>query len=310
MRRFLLVRLLQSAIAVFGVVALVFVLMRLSGDPTLLLVPEGATREDIALLRHQLGFDRPLLVQFLDYLGQLVRFDFGQSLVQRIPVWDIVVARVPYTLWLAGMALLFAVLVGLPIGIAAGVYRSTPVERLLMPVVLIGQSMPTFWSGILLILLFAVTLGWLPSSGADQPASVVMPAIALGALSMATFARIARTAVVEEMGKDYVRAARAKGLTGAAVVGRHVLRNASIPIITVAALEIANLLAGAVIVETVFAWPGLGQLAVQAIGARDFLVVQAIVLLGALVHVGLNLLADLLYGVVDPRIRLAGVQRA
>jgi peptide/nickel transport system permease protein len=170
----------------------------------------------------------------------------------------------------------------------------------------VGQSMPTFWSGILLILLFAVTLGWLPSSGADQPVSVVMPAIALGALSMATFARIARTAVIEEMSKDYVRAARAKGLDRLAVVGRHVLRNASIPLITVAALEIANLLAGAVVVETVFAWPGLGQLAVQAISSRDFLIVQAIVLLGAFVHVGLNLVADLLYGVVDPRIRLTG----
>ena len=297
---------LQSGIAVFGVVALVFVLMRLSGDPTLLLVPEGASREDIALLRHQLGFDRPVYVQFGDYVAQMARLDFGQSLVQRMPVWDIVAARVPYTLWLAGAALAFSVVIGVPIGIAAGVYKGTAVERLLMPIVLVGQSMPTFWSGILLILLFAVTLGWLPSSGADRPSSVIMPAIALGALSMATFARIARASVVEEMGKDYVRAARAKGLRRVAVVGRHVLRNASIPLITVAALEIANLLAGAVVVETVFAWPGLGQLAVQAIEARDFLIVQAIVLLGAFVHVGLNLAADLLYGVIDPRIRLGG----
>jgi peptide/nickel transport system permease protein len=285
------------------VVSLVFVLMRLSGDPTLLLVPEGASREDIALLRHQLGFDRPIWVQFLEYLGAMARFDFGQSLVQRAPVWDIVVARLPYTLWLAGASLLLAVLIGLPVGVATGLWRGTALERALMAVVLTGQSMPTFWSGILLILLFAVTLGWLPSSGADRPVSVLMPAIALGALSMATFARITRTAVVEELGKDYVRAARAKGMRGIAIVGRHVLRNASIPIISVAALEIANLLAGAVVVETVFAWPGLGQLAVQAIQSRDFLIVQAIVLLGAFVHVGLNLAADILYGVVDPRIR-------
>jgi peptide/nickel transport system permease protein len=301
--RFLVARLLQSAIAVFGVVALVFVLMRLSGDPTLLLVPDGATREDIALLRSQLGFDRPLHVQFVEYLGQMARLDFGQSLVQRVPVTTIVVARLPYTLWLAGASLLLAVVIGVPVGIATGIWRGTALERGLMAVVLVGQSMPTFWSGILLIMLFAVTLGWLPSSGADSPVSVVMPATALGALSMATFARITRTAVVEEMDKDYVRAARAKGLTGQAVVGRHVLRNASIPLITVVALEIANLLAGAVVVETVFAWPGLGQLAVQAIQSRDFLIVQAVVLLGAFAHVGLNLIADILYGVVDPRIR-------
>jgi peptide/nickel transport system permease protein len=286
-------------------VALVFVLMRLSGDPTLLLVPEGASREDIALLRQQLGFDRPIHVQFFEYLGQMARLDFGQSIVQRAPVWDIVLARLPYTLWLAAASLLFAVVIGVPVGIATGVWRGTTLERSLMGLVLVGQSMPTFWSGILLILLFAVTLGWLPSSGADTPSSVIMPALALGALSMATFARITRTAVVEEMGKDYVRAARAKGLANLAIVGRHVLRNASIPLITVAALEIANLLAGAVVVETVFAWPGLGQLAVQAIQSRDFLIVQAIVLLGAFVHVGLNLLADILYGVVDPRIRHA-----
>jgi len=296
-------RLLQSAIAVFGVVALVFVLMRLSGDPTLLLVPEGATREDIALLRSQLGFDRPLWVQFVEYLGQMARLDFGQSLVQRAPVTTIVLARLPFTLWLAGASLLFAAVIGIPVGIATGIWRGTALERALMALVLVGQSMPTFWSGILLIMLFAVTLGWLPSSGADAPVSVIMPAIALGALSMATFARITRTAVVEELDKDYVRVARAKGLTGQAIVGRHVLRNASIPLITVAALEIANLLAGAVVVETVFAWPGLGQLAVQAIQSRDFLIVQAVVLLGAFAHVGLNLVADILYGVVDPRIR-------
>jgi peptide/nickel transport system permease protein len=304
MARFLLSRAAQAVVSILGVSTIVFVVMHLSGDPTLLLVPEGASREDVALLRHQLGFDRPLAVQYADYLAGLARLDLGTSLVQRVSVASIVGSRLPYTLLLAAGALTVALGVGLPVGVAAGVWRGRLAERLLVPVVLVGQSMPTFWSGILLILLFAVTLGVLPSSGADTWSALVMPSVALGALSMATFARITRTSVVEELGKDYVRATRAKGVATAPIVLRHVLRNASIPVITVAALEIANLLAGAVIVETVFAWPGLGQLAVQSIAGRDFLVVQALVLLASFTYVALNFLADLLYSVVDPRITL------
>ena len=269
MARFLLSRALQALVSILGVSTIVFVVMHLSGDPTLLLVPEGASREDVALLRRQLGFDRPLAVQYADYLAGLARLDLGTSLVQRVSVASIVVSRLPYTGLLAAGALAVALGVGLPVGVVAGVWRGTLVERLLMPVVLVGQSMPTFWSGILLILFFAVTLDVLPASGADTWSALVMPSIALGALSMATFARITRTSVVEELGRDYVRATRAKGVATTPIVLRHVLRNASIPVITVAALEIANLLAGAVIVETVFAWPGLGQLAIQSIAGRD-----------------------------------------
>jgi peptide/nickel transport system permease protein len=304
--RFLLRRLIQSAVALLGTITLVFFIQRLAGDPTLLMLPEGATREDIATLRHQLGFDQPLAIQYLDYLAQLARFDLGQSLVQRVPVLDIIASRLPYTLYLAGGALLVAVGIGLPVGIVMAVRRDTKLERVLMALVLIGQSMPTFWSGILLILLFAVTLGAMPSSGVDGLRSVVLPAIALGALTMATYARVARTAFLEELGRDYVSAAQAKGLLFRHVVSRHILRNAATPIITISALEIANLLAGAVIVETVFAWPGLGQLAVQSIAARDFPIVQSIVLLSAFVSIALNLAADILYSVVDPRIRLDG----
>ena len=306
MGRLLLRRLIQSAVALLGTITLVFFIQRLAGDPTLLMLPEGATREDIATLRHQLGFDQPLAIQYLDYLAQLARFDLGQSLVQRVPVLEIIAARLPYTLYLAGGALLVAVGIGLPVGIVMAVRRDTKLERVLMALVLIGQSMPTFWSGILLILLFAVTLGAMPSSGVDGIRSVVLPAIALGALTMATYARVARTAVLEELGRDYVSAAQAKGLLFRRVVSRHILRNAATPIITISALEIANLLAGAVIVETVFAWPGLGQLAVQSIAARDFPIVQSIVLLSAFVSIALNLAADILYSVVDPRIRLDG----
>ena len=309
MARFLVSRALQALVSILGVSTIIFVVMHLSGDPTLLLVPEGASREDVELLRHQLGFDRPLAVQYANYLAGLARGDLGTSLVQRVPVSSIVAARLPYTLLLAGGALVVALGIGLPVGVITGVWRGTRVEALLMPVVLVGQSMPTFWSGILLILLCAVTWNVLPASGADSWSSLVMPSITLGALSMATFARLTRTGVVEELGRDYVRASRAKGVATHAIVLRHVLRNASIPIITVGALEIANLLAGAVIVETVFAWPGLGQLAIQSIAGRDFLVVQALVLLASFTCVALNLLADLLYGVVDPRItRLAGAR--
>ncbi len=304
MRRYLLHRLLHSLIALWGVVTIVFASLHLAGDPTLLLLPENATQADIDHLRHALGFDRPLLVQYGDYLGQLARFDLGISIIQQVPALEIIASRAPYTLYLSGAAFLVAIGIGFPAGVVLGVFRGSLAAKLAMPLVLVGQSMPTFWSGILLILLFAVTLGWLPPSGAESASSIIMPAVALGALSMATFARITRTCILEELSKDYVRAAYAKGIGFGRVIGRHVLRNASIPIITIIALELANLLTGAVIVETVFAWPGIGQLAVQAINARDFQVVQAIVLLGALAYIALNFAADMLYSYADPRIKL------
>lgn len=301
--RHLASRLIQAAIATFGVVTLVFFVMHLSGDPTLLLAPEGASAEQIAQLRHLLGFDQPIHVQYLDYLATLAHGDLGQSLVQRLPVSLILFSRLPYTLALTAGALSVALVIGIPAGIAMAVWRGGLVERALSAFVLAGQSLPTFWSGVLLILLFGVTLRWLPTSGADGFASLIMPSVALGAVAMSTFARMTRIAVLDELGRDYVNAARARGLSMSAAVARHVLRNAAIPVITITSLEIGNLLAGAVIVETVFAWPGIGQLAMQSIQARDFLVVQAIVLFVSLTYIGLNLLADLAYTVVDPRIR-------
>ena len=225
--------------------------------------------------------------------------------MQRIPAFDIVAARIPYTVLLAAGAIVIAVGVGIPVGIAMAVRRGRWLERSLAAVVLTGQSMPTFLSGILLILVFGVILGWLPTSGAGDLKALVLPSIALGALSMSTFARMARISIVDELGKDYVRAGRARGLSLAGIVRRHILRNAAIPIVTIAALEIGNLLAGAVIVETVFAWPGVGQLAIQSIQSRDFLVVQVIVLLTSFVYVVTSLLADVAYALIDPRIRLA-----
>ncbi|GGG09876.1 MULTISPECIES: ABC transporter permease [Rhizobium] len=297
-------RLLQALIAIFGVMTLIFFLQRLAGDPVLLLVPMDASQADIDRMRIALGFDRPVAIQYLEYVGNLLFFDLGRSYVQNIPVAELIWTRVPYTLMLAAGALVVAFGIGIPVGITLAIRRGKPIARLLSALVLAGQSMPTFWSAILMIMVFGVWLGWAPPSGARELSSIVMPSIALGLLSMATFARVARTAVLDELEKDYVRTGHAKGLPMRRIIFRHLLRNASIPVVTVSALEIANLLAGAVIVETVFAWPGLGQLTIQAITARDFMVVQGVVLLGAITAIGLNLVADLLYSLIDPRIRM------
>ncbi|MFK3777521.1 ABC transporter permease (plasmid) [Agrobacterium leguminum] len=306
MPAFFLKRALQAFIAILGVITLIFFLQRLAGDPVLLLVPQNATLADIEAMRASLGFDRPLAVQYLEYLGGLLSLDLGRSYVQNVPVWELIASRLPYTLMLAGGALLVAFGIGIPLGVTMAVRRGRIEAKAMMGVVLAGQSLPTFWSAILMIMVFGVWLGWLPPSGARDWWSLIMPSLALGLLSMATFARVARTAVLDELEKDYVRTGHAKGLPMMRIVMRHLLRNAAIPVITVAALEIANLLAGAVIVETVFAWPGLGQLTVQAIAARDFMLVQGIVLLGAATAILLNLVADLLYSIVDPRIRIEG----
>ena len=309
MSGFLLRRSGQVLVTLFGVITLIFFLQRLTGDPTYLLVPETATQADIDAMRHTLGFDRPLVVQYLSFLRQITGFDLGQSVVQNVPVTTIIASRLPYTLQLAAGALLVACGLGIPVGILLALYRESVPARLLAGLVFAAQSMPTFWSGILLIMLFAVTLGWLPPSSIGGIENLVMPSVALGLLSMATFARITRTAVLDELTRDYVRSARARGAGTGRLLVRHLARNASIPVITVAAIEISNLLAGAVIVETVFAWPGLGQVTVQSILARDFMVVQGVVLMGAFVTIALNLLADVLYSVVDPRIRLDGIRR-
>ncbi|RRH76359.1 ABC transporter permease [Falsigemmobacter faecalis] len=303
---FLVRRLLQSLIAILGVMTLIFFLQRLSGDPVLLLVPQDASAADIERMRVALGFDRPLMVQYLAYLGDLLRFDLGISIVQNVPVWDLIKSRLPYTLGLGAGALLVACGIGIPLGVIMAMRRGRAEARAATGLALAGQSLPTFWSAILLIMIFAVWLKWLPPSGARSFEAVILPAISLGILSMATFARVTRTAVLEEMGKGYVRTGRSKGLSQFTILIRHIGRNASIPLVTISALEIANLLAGAVVVESVFAWPGLGQLTVQAINARDFTLVQGIVLLGAVTAILLNLIADLLYGLIDPRIRVTG----
>jgi peptide/nickel transport system permease protein len=302
MLRYAAGRLGQALVSILGVLTIVFVVMRFAGDPTLLLVPPGASQAQVDLLRHELGFDQPILTQYADYLWSLLHLDFGVSVVQQIPASEIVMSRFPYTMLLAAGAFLVAVGMGVPVGIAMALWRGRFLARVLGAVVIAGQSMPTFLSGLLMMFVFAVWLGWLPTSGVDGAGSLVMPSLALGGLAMSTFARMTRISILDELSKDYVRAGRARGLSRAKVVALHVLRNASIPVVTVTALEIGNLLAGAVIVETVFAWPGIGQLAIQSIQSRDFLVVQTITLLISAIYVTVSLLADLAYAVIDPRI--------
>ncbi|MDA9810428.1 MAG: ABC transporter permease [Octadecabacter sp.] len=306
MLRFLLQRGAQALIAAFGVVTLVFFIQRLTGDPTALMLPETATQADIEAMRATLGLDRPLWAQYVGFLGDMASFDLGRSFVQNASVWEIISSRIPRTLQLAAGALGVALLIGLPLGLLMALTAGRTISRWIMGLVLACQSMPTFWSGIMMILVFGVWLRWLPSSGTGTFAHLVMPSIALGLLSLATYARITRSAVVDELGKDYVRSARARGVGPGRLVRKHLMRNSLIPIISITALEISQLLAGAVIVETVFAWPGLGLLTVQSIAARDFVVVQAVVLLGAFVTIAANLAADILYSIVDPRVRLAG----
>jgi len=294
----------QAALQLFGVITIVFVILRLSGDPARLLVPEQATADDIARIRTSLGLDAPIWVQYLNYLGQLVRLDFGFSYVQGRSALELIFERLPYTVNLALAALLLSMAVGIPVGMASAYYRRKFLGRALMPFVLIGQSMPAFWLGLLLILVFSVKFRLLPSTGFEGASSLIMPAVTLASLSMATLARITRSSFLEQLSADYVRTTRSRGAGTARVLLGHVLRNAAIPIVTLLGLEVAALLGGAVITETIFAWPGLGQLTVQAIQARDFPVVQAIVIFAAVIYIGVNLMTDLLYAVIDPRVRL------
>ena len=305
MKQFLLQRSLQALIAAFGVVTLVFFIQRLTGDPTALLLPETATQADIEAMRVTLGLDRPLLIQYVDFICNIAQFDLGRSFVQNASVWEIISSRIPKTLLLAGGALIVALIIGLPLGLLMALTAGRKISRWIMGVVLACQSMPTFWSGIMMILVFGVWLRWLPSSGTGTLAHLVMPSIALGLLSLATYARITRSAVMDELSKEYVRSARARGVNTGRLVRKHLIRNSLIPVVSITALEISQLLAGAVIVETVFAWPGLGLLTVQSIAARDFVLVQAVVLLGAFVTIAANLGADILYSVIDRRVRVA-----
>lgn len=300
------VRLGQALIALWGVTTAVFFALRLSGDPAQLLAPQGATAADIARLRGQLGLDVSVWQQYLNFLDGLLHGDLGFSYVQHQSALSLIAQRLPYTFTLALAALVLSVVFGVGAGMIMALNRGRWPERALMPVVLVGQAMPAFWTGILLILVFSVTFKILPSTGYGGFSSLILPAVTLAALSAATIARITRGAVLEQLDRDYIRTARSKGAGMTRLVVRHLARNVSVPILTVVSLEIANLLGGSVVTELIFAWPGLGQLTVQSVDGRDFPLVQAIVILAALVYIVVNLVTDIAYAFIDPRITTFG----
>jgi peptide/nickel transport system permease protein len=296
-------RLLRAVIALWLVSTVVFVVMRLSGDPVPLLLPPDAPRSEIFRVRAELGLDRPLPVQYAVFLGHALRGDFGRSIHFRTPAMEVVLERLPATLELGLTAFLVAVIVALPIGVLSAVRRNSLLDQAAMGVALLGQAAPTFFIGILFILLLSLRAGWFPTSGRGDWTHLVLPALTLGLFAMASVARLTRSAVLEVLRADFIRTARAKGLSEVLVVAKHTLKNAALPIVTITGLQFGSLLGGAVVTETVFAWPGIGRLAIQSIYSRDYPVVQSVVFLSAALFIVINFLIDLIYGLLDPRVR-------
>ena len=296
-------RLFRALISLWLVSTVVFVVMRLSGDPVPLLLPPDAPTSEILRVRHDLGLDRPLPAQYAIFLANLARGDFGRSIHFREPALEVVRGYLAATLELGLTAFFVAALVAVPIGLFSAMRRNTLVDHAAMGVALIGQSAPTFFLGILFILLLSLKADLFPTSGRGDWRNLVLPALTLGAFTMASIARLTRSAVLEVLHADYIRTARAKGVRETWVVAKHTPKNAAIPIVTITGLQFGTLLGGAVVTETVFAWPGIGRLAIQSIYDRDYPVVQCTVFLAALMFVVINLCVDLIYGVLDPRIR-------
>jgi ABC-type dipeptide/oligopeptide/nickel transport system permease component len=304
MLRYLIRRLLLTIPVLLGVATLVFALIHLvPGDPAQSMLGEGASDQDIAQLRHSLGLDRPLLVQYQSFLIGLVRGDLGSSFRYGTPVTREIRDRLFRTMQLAAAAMTVAILLAIPLGIAAAVYRGTAIDHAAMTLALAGISMPNFWLGPLLAILFAVYLGWLPVAGTGSLAHLVLPAVTLGAALAAILARMTRASLLEELRELYVLAARARGLSRLRAIVRHAFRNSLIPIVTIIGLQFGAVLTGTIITETIFAWPGVGRLLIQAINFRDYPLVQGCILFISLTYVMMNLITDLTYGLLDPRIR-------
>lgn len=287
-----------------GVSLIIFTMVRvIPGDPAIILAGPHANKEQVDQIRAQLGLDRHPVVQYFSFLGDLVQGDLGRSTRTGLPVAREIMARLPNTVVLALTAIILASFLGILTGIVAGVKQNSIFDHLSMMIALFGLSMPVFWLGLMLMLLFSIQLGWLPSVGAESWKHLILPAITLGANSTAIIARMTRSSMLEVIRLDYIRTARAKGLTEKLVIWRHALKNALIPVVTVIGLQTGTLLGGAVLTEIVFAWPGIGRLLVEAILSRDYPVVQGLVLLVATIFIFINLIVDLLYSYLDPRIR-------
>jgi ABC-type dipeptide/oligopeptide/nickel transport system permease component len=302
--RYLARRLLLTIPVLLGVATLVFALIHvIPGDPARAMLGEVASEEDVAQLRRTLGLDRPLAAQYVTFLGGLLRADLGTSLRTGAPVATQILERLPATFELAAAAMAVALALAIPLGIVAAARRGTAVDHAAMTLSLAGVSMPNFWLGPMLAIVFGVELGWLPVSGRGGLSHLVLPAVSLGAALAAVLARMTRATLVDQLQEPYVVAARARGVSRRRAILRHAFRNSLIPIVTLAGLQVGAVLTGAVITETIFAWPGIGRLLVQSIGFRDYPIVQGCILLIAITYVAVNLAVDLLYSVLDPRIR-------
>jgi len=302
MGAYILRRMLQSIVVIFGVIIITFMISRVLGDPVALLLPPEATPEQRAYLTKDLGLDRPIYVQLVVYVSKVVRGDFGMSFRHQEPAMKLLLDRIPASLYLSLIATLISVCIALPLGIISAIKRGTIFDQIGMTLALLGQSIPAFWAGIMLILLFAVQLGWFPPSGYGGPKHVILPAVTLALFFSAATARLTRSSILDVLDMDYVRYARLKGVPEFVVIMRHVLRNAFITILNIVALQLGLLLGGAVITEYIFSWPGIGRLSLDAIYNRDFPVIQATVVVAASFFVVINLLVDIIYSATDPRV--------
>jgi ABC-type dipeptide/oligopeptide/nickel transport system permease component len=303
MKRYLVKRIGYSLISLFLLSVIIFFFVRVTGDPAVLLVEPGASQADLDAIREQLGLDKSMGVQYVTFVTDLLRGDFGKSFYYRMPVLELYLSRLPNSLLLAACAMLFSLFIGIPSGILAAVRLGGWWDRVGKIFALLGQSLPSFWVGLMLILFFSVHLGWLPSSGSGTIWHVRMPAFALGWLFAAAHMRLTRSSMLEVLGSEYVKLARLKGLPEAMVIAKHAFKNALIPVLTLAGINLVIMVNTTVVVETVFAWPGVGRLLYEGIAFRDFPVVQATVVLCGAMIVTVNLIVDVLYAVIDPRIR-------
>ena len=303
MQRYFLSKIGQSILIFFGVLVLVFVMVRLTGDPAALMMPRNASPEQVEAFREEMGYNRPVIVQFWDFVTGALVGDFGDSLHFKTPAFPLVLERIPATLQLAAVAMLMAMMVGIPMGLVGGFNPGSLIDTLGRGLAIIGQSIPNFWLAMILILFFAVRLGWLPSFGRDNWKSVILPAFVLGLATMGQLVRLTRSSVLEIRGEDFIRTANAKGLHPRTIYLKHVLRNVSIPLVSVIAVQFGYLLSGSIYIEFIFSWPGIGQLLQQSIGWRDFVLVQAIAIFVSVAVLVLNLLADAAFVIIDPRIR-------
>ena len=303
MLRFALRRLIVALLVALTVMVLSFMLTRVSGDLAISIAGASATQQDVEIIRHAYGLDRPLAMQFLDWIGRAAVGDFGESFFFKARTADLIMERMPITLTLGLVGLGIALLVSIPLGVLAAVRENTWVDRLVQFVAMIGQAMPSFWLGLILMITLGLQLGWLPISGTGSWEHYVMPGIVLAFSAIPALTRLTRSGMIQALGSDYIRTARAKGLSRLSILGKHALRNAAIPVVSIAAVQLGFMLGGSIVIETVFALHGVGFLAWESISKNDFPVVQAVVLVLALIYIALTMAADLLNALLDPRLR-------